>query len=127
MALKKAQNAKDMLQNPDVGNRVKEESKKAFTEWQAEHVRALDVIQDLYIVYYSRTSDLYRGKKPSVLQVLFRDGCECGYLCLRVWTYEPLTNHLHDYCLAIQLKVCPHFPLCSLHPRHLHIAHQYFR
>lgn len=70
MALKKTQTAKMVLQNPDVGQRVKDESKSAFAEWQMQHMRALDVIQDLYITYYKRTSEAYRGEIPGHLKCM---------------------------------------------------------
>jgi hypothetical protein len=61
MALKKLQAAKDILQNEDVGPRIKEEQRKVFTEWKGQHEQALDVIQELYINYYTQTMDVYRG------------------------------------------------------------------
>ena len=64
MAFKKLQAAKSTLQNPDVGQRVKDEGKRAFAEWKAQHEQALDVIQELYITYYSQTMDVYKGLSP---------------------------------------------------------------
>ena len=64
MALKKLQAAKDTLQNPDVGQRVKDEGKRAFAEWKAQHEQALDVIQELYITYFSQTIAVYKGVCP---------------------------------------------------------------
>ena len=64
MAFKKLQAAKSTLQNPDVGQRVKDEGKRAFAEWKVQHEQALDVIQELYITYYSQTMDVYKGLSP---------------------------------------------------------------
>ena len=61
MAFKKLQAAKSTLQNPDVGQRVKDEGKRAFAEWKAQHEQALDVIQELYITYFSQTMEVYKG------------------------------------------------------------------
>ena len=64
MAFKKLQAAKNTLQNPDVGQRVKDEGKRAFAEWKAQHEQALDVIQELYITYFSQTMEVYKGLSP---------------------------------------------------------------
>lgn len=55
--------AKEQLENPDVGARVKREYGEMFTEWQAHYEEALDNIQKYYIEYYTRTSKIYEGTK----------------------------------------------------------------
>lgn len=63
LAYSRVMEAKEQLENPDVGARVKREYGEMFTEWQAHYEEALDNIQKYYIEYYTRTSKIYEGTK----------------------------------------------------------------
>ena len=53
--------AKEQLQSPDVGERIKMEFAERFTEWQGQYEDALDNIQKFYIEYYRKTGNIYQG------------------------------------------------------------------
>lgn len=63
LAYSRVMEAKEQLENPDVGARLKREYGEMFTEWQAHYEEALDNIQKYYIEYYTRTSKIYEGTK----------------------------------------------------------------
>ena len=60
-AKSKLKEAKQQLQNPNIGARVKREYADMFSEWQQHHQQALDTIQELYIKYYTHTVNIYKG------------------------------------------------------------------
>lgn len=55
LAFSKLREARKKLQDPDVGERIKAENRKIFTDWQGHYERALDNLQELYIKYYEMT------------------------------------------------------------------------
>lgn len=62
IAYGKVREAKQQLQNPNIGERVKKSYAAMFTEWQGQYEQALDSIQELYVKYYTQTCDIYKGK-----------------------------------------------------------------
>jgi hypothetical protein len=58
----KVQEAKRQLKNPHIGDRVKAECAAMFTEWQAHYSQSLDMIQEVYIKYYTKSTDIFAGE-----------------------------------------------------------------
>lgn len=54
--------AKNILASDDVGDRVKNELRIKFCDWQKEYQEAIENIQNLYPEYYERVVDLFAGK-----------------------------------------------------------------
>ncbi|ESP05547.1 hypothetical protein LOTGIDRAFT_152402 [Lottia gigantea] len=59
VSFNKLKEAKNNLLNPDLGERVRKENVEAIAEWQEHYEQSLDSIQDIYIKYYTRTSQVY--------------------------------------------------------------------
>lgn len=67
LAYSRVTEAREQLENPNVGARVKREYGEMFSEWQAHYEEALDNIQKYYIEYYRRTSDIYEGRNWKII------------------------------------------------------------
>ena len=65
-ACNKLREAKNGLENPNLGERRKSEYRVMFTEWHENYVHALDRIQQLYIEYYSKTVELQASECKSL-------------------------------------------------------------
>ena len=61
LSFDKLREAKNGLENPNYGQRRKLEFAEMFKEWQTNYNHALDRIQELYMEYYSQTSEIYTG------------------------------------------------------------------
>lgn len=57
----KVREAKREIQNPDRGERVRKEYCEQLIEWQQHYEQALDMIQDNYMKYYSKTKKILKG------------------------------------------------------------------
>lgn len=57
----KVAEAKEQLENSDLGERIKREYAKMFSEWQEQLEQAMGNIQQLYISYYSTTCQMYQA------------------------------------------------------------------
>ncbi|XP_013400447.1 junction-mediating and -regulatory protein-like, partial [Lingula anatina] len=60
--------ARIKLHNPDLGERIKAECRKVFTEWQEQYSSALDNIQDLYEKYYKTTVKCFHEMQERMIE-----------------------------------------------------------
>lgn len=58
----KVAEAKEQLENSDLGERFKRQYATIFSEWQTQLEQAMENIQQLYIKYYSTSCQIYQGK-----------------------------------------------------------------
>ena len=70
----KVKEAKEGLDNPNLGERRHNEYAHQFTEWNQNYVHALDRIQELYIEYYSRTVKVLSQMKARMVEDQSRFG-----------------------------------------------------
>lgn len=61
VACMKVREAKAEIQNPDNGERVRREYCNQLIEWQQHYEQALDMIQENYMKYYSKTKKILKG------------------------------------------------------------------
>lgn len=57
----KVAEAKEQLENSDLGERFKRQYATIFSEWQTQLEQAMENIQQLYIKYYSTSCQIYQG------------------------------------------------------------------
>jgi len=62
LACMKVREAKQEIQNPNNGERVRREFCAQLSEWQAQYEQALDAVQENYMKYYAKTKKILRGK-----------------------------------------------------------------
>lgn len=70
IARNKVAEAKEQLENSNLGNRIKKHYAKVFSEWQEQLEQAMGNIQQLYINYYTTTCQIYQGMKPLFSQAI---------------------------------------------------------
>lgn len=58
LSCSKLREAKQGLENPNLGKRRKTEFSLMFTEWQENYEHSLDSIQQFYMEYYNKTVDI---------------------------------------------------------------------
>lgn len=69
VACMKVREAKGEIQNPDNGERVRREYCEQLIEWQQHYEQALDMIQENYMKYYSKTKRILKGMCNSRTQI----------------------------------------------------------
>ncbi|XP_014661723.1 PREDICTED: junction-mediating and -regulatory protein-like [Priapulus caudatus] len=67
VALNKVREAKSYLQSEEVGERVKQQYRDVFSEWHEQYVQAIDVIAELYVKYYTQTTELLAAQRDRML------------------------------------------------------------
>lgn len=64
----KVSEAKEQLENSDLGDRIKRQYAALFSEWQGNLEQAMENIQQLYIKYYTTTCQIYQAMLSRMLE-----------------------------------------------------------
>lgn len=111
LAYNKLQSARLLLDSEDVGHRIKEKTAQEYADWQQQYIKSIDDVREIYIDYYTRTTELVKGQRDRMLE----DKKKFGRVTFEVLGQDRL-NQLDIYFHEEKLKL--------LHARRLQKEHE---